>query len=773
MKLREVVVVLGSALTLLIGLALSGDADEPSEPPLPRYPVGEVDPISDGSYEWRTVPIGAGGFVTGLVAAAGAEGSAMYARTDVGGAYRWHEDAETWEQMLRTDRMTAGTLEASDYTVASIAVGPDPSMVAIASGYDFNPSPEEVEEGAELSTTGRVLVSTDGGRAWAASEQRWFVAGNQDHRVGSERLVIDPTDPTRLYLGTQREGFWWSQDSGANWSQVAESVLPFGQEGDPTADQAGVNLVAVMAGENGGDPVLIAGVTAAGIYRSTDRGVTWDQVQPLHSGEIPVSPTHVGEGLLVTIHTPGRDEARLLRLDEGATRVTDLNLPTATAQLITAADPANPDHLVATDEAVRSRHLWTSTDGGRSWRAHRIAIDATSIPWLAHTDLTDYMTTGRLMYDPNVEGRVWFAEGMAIWRTDDLSADTVVWTATSGGIEETVVSGIVVPPGGSTFVTVADRQGFRFDDLDHRPNSPLVDSRFASGSSLDHSGQNPEVLAWVGAESNLPSEAQPRGAVSVDGGDTWREMGGLDRSMYGGEVAVSATAPDTIVWLPTHRTLQGRTEDQLGLFRSSDGGQSWTHISPDGEFDSFHRFFWWFARRALAADRVDGRFYLMADEERFYTSHDGGSSWTRAPHSPPCTTATDCHVFGQVQAEPDRAGHLWASTGTGGLWRTVDSGATEWQRVDGVDEARSFSFGAPIGDADRPTVFVHGRVDGDERLGVWRSTDDGQTWLLLSHSPNSMAMEINAIAGDPDVPGRVLVGFAGAGATVGDDPSLR
>lgn len=773
MKLREVAVVLGSALALVIGLALSGDTDKASEPPLPRYPAPMVDPVSEGAYEWRPVPIGAGGFVTGLVSTSGQDGSSIYARTDVGGAYRWQADSGSWEQMLRSDRMLTGDLEPNDYFVASIAVDSDPSRVAVATGNDYDPSQHEIDSGTEPAADGRVLVSHDGGASWTASEQRWFIAANQYHRAGSERLVFDPSDDDRLYLGTQREGLWWSEDAGREWTQVPRTELPFGEDGEPTAQQTGVNLLAFVPEPGGGDPVMIAGVTASGLYRSTDRGVSWELVVPLGPGEIPVSPTLTGENLLLTIETPGRPDARILRLDDGATTAVEMDPPATAEKLIIAADPRNPDHMVATDEAVRSGHLWTSSDGGTSWRTHRITIDAPTIPWLAHTDLTDHMTTGRLLHDPETEGRVWLAEGMGIWHTDDLRADPVVWTAASSGIEETVVTGITTPPSGSTFVTVADRQGFRFDDLDHRPNSPLIDSRFASGSDMDHSGQNPEVLAWVGAESNLPPEqARPRGAVSSDGGRTWREMEGLDRSMYGGEVAVSATDEDNIIWLPTHRSPEAFAENPVGLFRSSDGGRTWNHVSPDGRFDAFHRFFWWHTRRALASDRVDGRFYLMADEERFYTSRDGGSSWDRSQHSPPCSTRADCHVFGQIRAVPDRAGHLWASTGSAGLWHTTDAGSSAWVRVEGVDEARSFSFGAPIGDADHPTVFLHGRVDGDERLGVWRSTDEGQTWVLLSHSPNAMAAEINTIGADPDVPGRVFVGFAGAGATVGDDPSL-
>jgi hypothetical protein len=365
---------------------------------------------------------------------------------------------------------------------------------------------------------------------------------------------------------------------------------------------------------------------------------------------------------------------------------------------------------------------------------------------------------------------------MGVWRADDIDADTVTWTSEAVGIEELVVSTIVDPPGEALYVGVADRQGFRLTALDQFPNRTLVDHRFASGTSIDVSAGDPDRVAWVGAESNVDrAQAEPRGAVSDDAGEQLREMGGMVPQMFGGEVAVSATDPDQIVWLPTHigHPYQFQQEP-LGLYASNDGGEGWEHVRPAGDVDSFHRFFWWLGRRALAADRVDGRFYLMSDEEHFYASEDGGLTWTEAAHAPPCNEPQACHVFGQVQAVPGRAGHLWASAGTAGLHRTDDAGATEWTEVEGIAEARAFAFGAPVGDGDEPAIYVHGRMDGEpeDALGIWRTIDGGESWELVSRYPARLAAEITTLGADPEVPGRVYVGFGGAGAVVGDDPAL-
>ena len=136
---------------------------------------------------WRRLPLGAGGFVTGLVVHPSGR---MYARTDVGGAYRYDRDARTWTQML-----VAGAVPEAEvphpYNVESIAVAPsNPDIVLVSVGDDSNPG----SESEALPATGRVLRSTDGGRTWAASGTAFFISGNAEHRQRSERLAIDPAD---------------------------------------------------------------------------------------------------------------------------------------------------------------------------------------------------------------------------------------------------------------------------------------------------------------------------------------------------------------------------------------------------------------------------------------------------------------------------------------------------------------------------------------------------------------------------------------------------
>lgn len=717
--------------------------------------------LSTDEYEWRQLPIGAGGFVTGIVVGTGGD-APLYVRTDVGGAYRYDRSTATWVQLITATSVPDPNPDGTDVTVESIAVAPtDGQRVYAAVGSDYNPGEDGV-----VTRTGRLLTSDDGGTTWRTTDQRWFISGNQRYRVGSERLAVDPADPDHVLFGSGRDGLWQTRDGGDSWQQIPTDVVPTGQFADASADQVGVGTVAFVGSH------LVAGVTGVGVYVSDDGGAGWARVHDVQPEQYPSGAVDVGGALWLSVNHSGEGAGLVATYDFTTAEWHELQMPSGSPFFSFAVDPRNPQHVALAEYAVRDGHFWTSADAGATWTTHDVRIESPTIPWLARTDLEEFMSTGRLLFDP-VDGSLWFAEGMAVWRTTDPDAADVTWTATADGIEETVTTQLVVPPGGAPVGAVADRQGFRWTDITRPPQRTLVDKSFVGGTSVDYSGGTPTVLAWVGAEYQVyyDDSRRARGAISTDGGATWQQFKGLDRDMFGGEIAVSATDPKVLVWLPTHfaNTSEYLTKP-AGVWNSDDGGRHWHHTETVGGTDAFHRLLWWFGRKALAADRVNGNFYLQSDDGRFFVSSDNAQTWTEAAHSAPCTDRNDCHVFGQVQAHPGTAGRVWASAGNDGLYRTDDAGAGEWQRLPGLDVARAFGFGAPLTSGGPATVFVYGKGTGDGTFALWRSADDGATWERLSQYPAGLTATITSVTGDPNVPGRVYIGFSGTGYVRGDLP---
>jgi len=741
-----------------------------SLPPVTSSTVPEDGGVPGDGYRWSTLPIGAGGWATGITLHPGVPGT-VHVRTDGSGAYRYVEDDQRWEQMLSVAGHPGGAHEPADYVVESIAVAPsDPSVIYLLVGDDPLPV-----AGDESTGRGRLLRSADGGRSWTASPQRWLVSGNADFRQRSERLAVDPLDPDRVIVGTRRDGLWRSADGGASWDRIVE--VPIGRDGDPDPYSAGVSFV-TWAGEDDSDRVW-AGVAGVGVFASLDRGDTWRLVRSIDEPSIAPFDGVVADGRLFVSFNRLDDQAsaRLEYLDIRLDRWVDITPPSETPVWSVAVMPQDANRLVAADRSVRDGHLWRTIDGGSLWAVADIEIRSPDIPWLEASNLDEWMSVGRLAFDPHHAGRLWFAEGMGVWTAERVfSSDPVTWTSRSRGLEQTVLADVVAPPGGRPISVVADRQGFLHQDLAEYPGRPLVDERFASGTDIDYSAEHPEVMVWVGAEHHLylDPRRRARGAVSRDQGRTWSELPNLVPDQFGGNVAVSATDPDNFVWVPSYYLGPFEFEDQpRGVFVTDDAGQTWTELPGIDGSHRFHRLMWWFARRALAADRViGGTFYLNDDEGRFLVSSNGGFDWERAEHAPPCSVNTDCHVYGQLRASPVVAGEVWASTGTAGLFRTTDQGRTPWTPLPGVVEARAFDFGAPVPGSDHPAIFLHGRVGDDPDLGLWRSSDGGASWDLIGRYPAGIYRRISVVTGDPDRPGRVHLGFGGLGSVYGDDPTL-
>jgi hypothetical protein len=124
-----------------------------------------------GNYNWQQLKIGGGGFVTGI--AFDLNGVA-YARTDVGGAYRWDESSQIWTQLLVS--WAVPNPSQTDYNVESIATSRANSQnqeLFIAVGAD--------DLNSINAGLGRILKSTNGGSNWSEiTSHHWRINGNGD-----------------------------------------------------------------------------------------------------------------------------------------------------------------------------------------------------------------------------------------------------------------------------------------------------------------------------------------------------------------------------------------------------------------------------------------------------------------------------------------------------------------------------------------------------------------------------------------------------------------
>ncbi len=112
---------------------------------------------------------GGGGFVPGIIFNT-KQKDLIYARTDIGGAYRWDPTAKHWIPLL--DFLSPD--EWNLFGVDSIASDPvDPKRVYIAAGTYTN---------EWAPTNGEILRSTNMGNTWQRTKLPFKVGGNMPGR---------------------------------------------------------------------------------------------------------------------------------------------------------------------------------------------------------------------------------------------------------------------------------------------------------------------------------------------------------------------------------------------------------------------------------------------------------------------------------------------------------------------------------------------------------------------------------------------------------------
>ena len=158
------------------------------------------------AYNWRTVPFGGGGFVDGFIYHPRAK-NLLYARTDVGGAYRYDFAARRWIPLLDGLSHNDGDLAG----VLSMAVDPNaPNKLYLACGLYLG----------AWARNAAVLRSDDQGASWSKTELPFKLGGNSDGRGAGDRLQVDPNAGGILFLGSNQDGLWKSADGGKSFARA-------------------------------------------------------------------------------------------------------------------------------------------------------------------------------------------------------------------------------------------------------------------------------------------------------------------------------------------------------------------------------------------------------------------------------------------------------------------------------------------------------------------------------------------------------------------------
>ncbi len=209
------------------------------------------------------------------------------------------------------------------------------------------------------------VTTGDGFACIAPGEHAWEVALALKG-LKMQCLALDPSDPRKLYVGSQGQGVWRSGDGAASWEHLS---FP----------QPDLFSLAVSPA----DGTVYAGCEPSMLFRSVDEGESWVELEALR--EIPSAPTW---------RFPPRPWTSHVRW--------------------IAPNPHEAEVLLV---GIELGGVMYSEDGGRTWLDHRPGAqrDAHALAWHPEAHGRAYEAAGG--------GAAWSRDGGKSWRPADAGRD--------------------------------------------------------------------------------------------------------------------------------------------------------------------------------------------------------------------------------------------------------------------------------------------------------------------------------------------------------------
>jgi len=352
--------------------------------------------------------------------------------------------------------------------------------------------------------------------------------------------------------------------------------------------------------------------------------------------------------------------------------------------------------------------VWKSINGGTTFKP---VFDKESV-----------QSIGAVAVDPSNPKNVWVGTGES-WTRNSVSVGDGIYRSTDGGENWT--------------------------------NVGLKDSERISRILVDPKDGN---TIYACATGHLWDDSAERGVYkTTDGGKTWRRvLAGANLSTGCGMLAMSSLDSRTIYASTWDFRRQGWTFRSggpgSGLFKSTDGGERWTELTPASSKGLPDKPY---GRIAVAvAPSKPQVVYAMIESKKsgLFRSDDGGASWKALDASQYMVWRP--FYFAHLVVDPKDENKVFKPDGP--LLVSVNGG-------------KSFSVTSENGHGDFHDLWIDPAnpnlvLTGDDG-GFWRSADGGTRWEHLMNLPVSQFYHVSADAADPY---RVYGGLQDNSSWVGD-----
>jgi photosystem II stability/assembly factor-like uncharacterized protein len=671
----------------------------------------QIPPSAYQEMRWRSIGPYRGGRTRALCGVA-SKPSVFYIGGVDSGVWRSDDFGETWTPIF--DDQDTGSIGA-------IAVAPsDPNIIYVGSGEGL-PRPD-------LAVGDGMYKSTDEGKTWT------HLGLHDAQQIAN--IVVDPNNPNRLFVSVlghpygpnPERGIYRSTDGGQSFQKVLGRDDNTGGN-DVEMDPSNPNILYASLWSTRQAPWEDGNTYSGpgGLFKSTDGGDNW---KPLTNGlpegvqqvDIAIAPSNPSRIYATVAFARG---VQIFRSDDAGETWTRATTDTRPALRIGGGDlpvpkvdPKNPDVLYTTSTVT-----WRSSDGGKTWTGIRGAPGG-----------DDYQN---IWINPNYPEIILLVSDQGA-----LVSENYGRTWTSWYNQPTAQLYHVVADNGFPYRLCAGQQDSGSLCIASRGNDGEITFRDWHPVGVIEYGyavpdpKNPNIIYGAG-----------RNDVTKYHWDTGQVEKITPIAMAGAEFRTDRTQP--IIFSPVNNTTIYFAANVL--FKTEDGGHSWTQISPDltREHPGLPESVGDMAKNTPGADAHRGTIYSVApsfrdintiwigtDDGQFQMTRDGGKTWknlTPADLKPwsKVTQMTASHFDEQTAYASvsrfrvdDLHPYIYRTHDGGKSWKLIVNGIADGAAVDSV----------------REDPVRKGLLYAATENAVWISWDDGDNWqslqLNLPHTAN-------------------------------------
>jgi photosystem II stability/assembly factor-like uncharacterized protein len=264
-------------------------------------------------------------------------------------------------------------------------------------------------------------------------------------------------------------------------------------------------------------------------------------------------------------------------------------------------------------------------------------------------------------------------------------------------------------------------------------------------------GGRTRAVAGVPSQPNLFYIGAVNGGVwkSDDYGRTWTPMFDQEPSQSIGAIAVAPSDPKIIYVASGEGLHRPDLSVGNGIYKSTDAGKTWTHLGlRDGQ-----------QIPALVVDPRDpnkvfaavlGHPYGPNQERGIFRSTDGGNTWQKILYKDENTGGSDIEIdlsnpdvlyasLWEAREGPWEDNNQFQGVG-GGLFKSTDAGNT-WHPLTNGLPMNITQINVAIAPSQPSRLYTsvatteHGEYGSGAGLGVYRSDDSGETWHVAATDP--------------------------------------